>query len=206
MAAKTKISRMMAICKKNNAEFIHILAEESDSQNQYDDNDYEIIVSETDNEESQLESEDEVPLATFPQQRTKNKKKQKEILRWQEKFLNVPNEEVIFKGSESLPRDISQRITPYQFFEYIFTPEVLSYITQETNLYSVQIRSEKPANISEEEIKAFIGICIYMSILHLPSTRSYWNNSMEIPAISQTMTCNRFEEIKRFLHFNNNDD
>ncbi|KAJ8928076.1 hypothetical protein NQ314_019390 [Rhamnusium bicolor] len=29
---------------------------------------------------------------------------------------------------------------------------------------------------------------------------------MEIPAVSQTMTCNRFEEIRRFLHFSNNNE
>ncbi|KAJ8930108.1 hypothetical protein NQ314_017119 [Rhamnusium bicolor] len=29
---------------------------------------------------------------------------------------------------------------------------------------------------------------------------------MEILAVSQTMTCNRFEEIKRFLHFSNNNE
>nr|CAH7720594.1 unnamed protein product [Callosobruchus chinensis] len=44
-----------------------------------------------------------------------------------------------------------------------------------------------------------------MSVIQLPSTRCYWNSSMDILCISRAMTCNRFEEIKRFLHFNNNE-
>jgi hypothetical protein len=48
--------------------------------------------------------------------------------------------------------------------------------------------------------------CIYMSVVHLLSTRSYWGSSLEMPAISQTTTCNIFEQIKRFLHFNDNNE
>ncbi|KAJ8967146.1 hypothetical protein NQ314_003061 [Rhamnusium bicolor] len=120
--------------------------------------------------------------------------------------LNVSQEDNAWTDFQSLPADICEMDQPYQFFSYYFTKDILSYITEQTNLFSVQVRPEKPANISEDDIKAFVGICIYMSVIHLPSTRSYWNNTMEIPAVSQTMTCNRFEEIKRFLHFSNNNE
>lgn len=43
-----------------------------------------------------------------------------------------------------------------------------------------------------------------MSVVHLPSVRSYWSNNMGNRIIKNTMTVNRFEKIKHFLHFNNN--
>ncbi|KAF9805875.1 hypothetical protein SFRURICE_013851, partial [Spodoptera frugiperda] len=55
-----------------------------------------------------------------------------------------------------------------------------------------------------EESDSFIGICLYMSIVQLPSTRFYWNEDMGYPKVSTIMSCNRFEEIKRFIHFNDN--
>lgn len=188
-------------------EFFDALVEESDNIDEKDECEGEdVIIPETDSEKSEWDSEDEIPLAQLAKQENKKKKekKQKTKLTWQEKYLTVDKDEIAFKGSESLPTEISELDTPFQFFRYIFTQELVSHITEETNIYSVQERPEKPCNVSEEEINVFIGICIYMSVIHLPSTRSYWNSSLEIPAISHVMTCNRFEEIKRFLHFNNN--
>lgn len=117
--------------------------------------------------------------------------------------MDIPEETTLFKGSDELPGEVKELQSPYSFFRFLLTNEITN-ITEQTNIYSAQEKSEKPANVTEDEINVFIGICIYMSILHLPSTRSYWNNSLDIPAVSQVMTCNRFEEIKRFLHFNNN--
>lgn len=79
------------------------------------------------------------------------------------------------------------------------------FITGQSNIYATQIRIKKPANITTKEIKQFIGICFKMSIVHLPTTRHYWGE-LGIPSIFSTMPINRFEEIKRFLHFNNNEN
>ncbi|CAH2000458.1 unnamed protein product [Acanthoscelides obtectus] len=43
-----------------------------------------------------------------------------------------------------------------------------------------------------------------MSVAHLPSTRIYWSSTLRVTTITEAMTCNRFEEIKRFVHFNDN--
>ncbi|KAJ8929521.1 hypothetical protein NQ314_017779 [Rhamnusium bicolor] len=184
-------------------EFEDVLLEEasetfSDEQGIIDDNDTDI--------DEQWESEDNIPLARLQNKKITNKKQRKEEIIWLDDSLNVSQEDNAWTDFQSLPADICEMDQPYQFFSYFFTKDILSYITEQTNLFSVQVRPEKPANISEDEIKAFVGIFIYMSVIHLPSTRSYWNNTMEIPAVSQTMTCNRFEEIKRFLHFSDNNE
>ena len=43
-----------------------------------------------------------------------------------------------------------------------------------------------------------------MGIHKLPNCRMYWGNFTHIPAISTTMTRNRFDEILSILHFNDN--
>lgn len=43
-----------------------------------------------------------------------------------------------------------------------------------------------------------------MSISRLPSTRHYWREGTYVEKIASLMTCDKFEEIKRFLHFADN--
>lgn len=56
----------------------------------------------------------------------------------------------------------------------------------------------------KKEMEQFIGIVIFMSIVKLPATRTYWNNSIVQHQVYETMTCNRRKMIKHFLHFNDN--
>ena len=44
-----------------------------------------------------------------------------------------------------------------------------------------------------------------MSMLKLPRTRYYWTNDVEIPAVSKYMRMRRWETIKSFLHFSDNE-
>lgn len=44
-----------------------------------------------------------------------------------------------------------------------------------------------------------------MSVYHFPSTRSYWNTKFGYAPIKEVMPVNRFEKIRRILHFNDND-
>lgn len=53
-------------------------------------------------------------------------------------------------------------------------------------------------------MEQFVGIVIFMSIIKLPAARMYWNNNIGQQQVNETMTCNRWETIKNFLHFNDN--
>lgn len=61
--------------------------------------------------------------------------------------------------------------------------------------------------INEDELKAFFGITLVMSIHRLPETRLYWSTLpiYSVPLVSNAMTRLRFEEIRSNLHFANND-
>ncbi|KAF9806454.1 hypothetical protein SFRURICE_001249, partial [Spodoptera frugiperda] len=44
---------------------------------------------------------------------------------------------------------------------------------------------------------SFIGVIMYMSVVHLPSTLHYWSEGTYIEKVASLLTCNKFEEIKR---------
>lgn len=103
-----------------------------------------------------------------------------------------------------MPQKILDFDTPLQYFFYFFTPSLVTYITQEMNRYSDEMHGV-PLQTTEKEFEKFMGVLIYMSIIHFLTTRHYWNSCSSFTPISDVMTCNRFEELKRFLHFTNNE-
>lgn len=77
-------------------------------------------------------------------------------------------------------------------------------IVYQTNLYATQ--QNKPLNLTKNELLSFIGINFMMSYHQLPSWKLYWNSSSDlgVPFITNCMTRNRFEQILRYLHCNDN--
>ena len=88
-------------------------------------------------------------------------------------------------------------------FKEFFDDELIQTITDETNLYSVQI-TEKCINTTSKEIKKFLGILIFGGLLKFPQYQIYWNNSTKVFAISDGMSVNQFEQLKGFFHVRNN--
>lgn len=58
----------------------------------------------------------------------------------------------------------------------------------------------------KEEIKAFLGITILMGYHRLPSMRDYWSadTDLSVPFVASVMSRERFEMIRKVLHFNDN--
>ena len=74
----------------------------------------------------------------------------------------------------------------------------------ESNLYSIQINSDKPLKLTKAELGQFLGCCMLMSIFILPRSRMYWGKKTRIEQIADVMQRVRWEEIKASLHFNDN--
>lgn len=102
--------------------------------------------------------------------------------------VSFPNPAAIFKAVSRFPTLLSD----------ILIPESIVYMQQKG----------EPFNIDEEEMEAFIGIIFVMSYHRLPDMKLYWSKEADVrvPVIADVMTRSRFFEIKRALHFNNNDD
>ena len=62
----------------------------------------------------------------------------------------------------------------------------------------------KLLDTDDKEIEQFIGVLLYMGIYPLPQYRMYWSPQCRLPIITEVSKegVNRFESIKRFLHFN----
>lgn len=156
-------------------------------------------------EEINTEDEDDIPLSIrydrLMSKRSLKKKETKPV--WVEEHLITPPESTMFTGDINLPENIMCLTDPYQFFSFLFPPTLIKYITDQTNLYASQISPNKLPMICVKEIEQFIGLCLKMSVVKLPTIRHYWGN-LGIPSIYNVMSVNRFEEIKRFIHFNDN--
>ncbi|XP_055918296.1 piggyBac transposable element-derived protein 3-like [Eupeodes corollae] len=172
----------------------------SDDEHEVNKNLPALYIPESD--ESDWELEDNIPLSQMIPPSSRSARAEKP--RWRDGFLEKGEHETAFTGDTTLPEEIRSLDTPVQFYKYLFTDEMFKYIEQETIRYSCEKRPEKIAHITAMELEQFVIICLYMSIVQLPSTRFYWNESLGYPKINSVMACNRFEEIKRFIHFNTN--
>ncbi|CAH2005154.1 unnamed protein product [Acanthoscelides obtectus] len=91
-------------------------------------------------------------------------------------------------------------------FKYFFDDDLLEHIVYQSNLYCTQNRPHKALCLSVSELEQFIGVTIFMPVFDLHRTRSYWSNTSRIAQIADIMSRERYEEIRRFIHFNNNDN
>lgn len=97
--------------------------------------------------------------------------------------------------------------TPYAYFRQIFTDEIFKHIVQETIRYAVSCGKDS-FHVNVPEMKQFFGINIIMTYIKYPNYRLYWssNVALRLGIIAESMSLKRFEEIKRYLHYQNNDD
>ncbi|CAG9570868.1 unnamed protein product [Danaus chrysippus] len=166
-----------------------------------------IIIPES---ESDFSEEDDVPLTsiqTATTSKAKGKSVKKKRVIWKEE--KMPAYDVYnfqFTGNTDLPDTIKQLDSPADVFRFLFTADIIHFITEQSNLKSIQENINNPAMITTEDIEKFIGIVIFMSCVKLPATRKYWSKEVGQTQVYEIMTCNRFESIKRFLHFNNNEN
>ena len=94
-------------------------------------------------------------------------------------------------------------------FKLIFPDELYEHLVQETNLYAQQKIAVKPDHrwipVEKDEMKAFLGLRIYMSIVNLPETIMYWAKDRLFGnfGISHVMTQDGFDKISQYFHANN---
>ena len=89
-----------------------------------------------------------------------------------------------------------------------FTDEVWELLVVETNRFAAQFRASQSASrprpwhdVTEEEMKAFVGMLMVMGICKLPRIENYWSTSHPLftPQLREVMPLVRFSRY-RFLH------
>jgi hypothetical protein len=114
---------------------------------------------------------------------------------------------------------------PKDVFNLYWNDNTLSRIIVETNRYARQVlpvldpqnNKEKPRtkggptwqDLTVDDFRGWLGVCILMGCKRLPSVRHYWMRSEEFiycDFIRRVMTLARWEQILRCLHLVNNED
>ena len=112
------------------------------------------------------------------------------------------NENVDLEGNE-----------PINYFENFIDLNILETIVKETNLFQSQNpenpnRSKMKAwiDLTVEEFKKFLGLSILMGHVRKGQLNDYWSTDtlLYTPIFNQTMSRNRYQQILRFLHFQDN--
>ncbi|KRZ43420.1 PiggyBac transposable element-derived protein 4, partial [Trichinella pseudospiralis] len=100
--------------------------------------------------------------------------------------------------------EIPSVLRTIEYFRMYFTAQLLSHIAFETNRKATQSLYSNLATTAAE-IEVLIGMLITMGICEMPRYCMYWANQTRMDTIANCMSCNRFETLLRFLHFNDND-
>lgn len=122
--------------------------------------------------------------------------------------LNFNWSKAAFKHRSCIDDDIyqvqhSQSDTALDYLYRFLTSDIISTIVHNTNLYSVQ-NTGKSIQLSEDELKSFIGIEILMGIVKMPAYTDYWARRTRYPLIANEMPLKRYQQIRRNIHFVDN--
>jgi len=74
----------------------------------------------------------------------------------------------------------------------------------ETLIYSVQTDPNKNFKIISNDVKKYLGVCLLMGLVNISNIRKYWSPNLGNQIIQETMSVNQFEQIRQFIHFNDN--
>ncbi|CAH1978117.1 unnamed protein product [Acanthoscelides obtectus] len=102
-----------------------------------------------------------------------------------------------------LESDDTETETSLTYFYIFFTPETITLISSQTNLYSVQVTGNS-INTNDKEIQQFIGILVFMGVIEFPSYTDYWSQQYRYDKIAHVMSLKRFQKLRRFLYFADN--
>ncbi|XP_067614935.1 piggyBac transposable element-derived protein 3-like [Eurosta solidaginis] len=124
----------------------------------------------------------------------------KKIL-WRKGNMQKHLNEVSFLGDLSLSDEIISLDTPYKCFAFFFTDDLFESIVHYTNWNANRQDIEGSFCVTVTEMRKFLGILIYMSVIRMPSADRYWGRHTVAP-VKKAMSSKRFYQIRKYLCFN----
>ena len=97
-------------------------------------------------------------------------------------------------------------LEPVALFRLLFNEEIYCLIACETERYASH--RNKVIHLTPQEIKAFVGFLLLTEYNSRPRHRFYWskNDDISCPLIVRSMSRKRFEDIKKLIHFADNNN
>ncbi|KAL3184704.1 hypothetical protein MRX96_005810 [Rhipicephalus microplus] len=121
-------------------------------------------------------------------------KKKKEAMTWKTGPFNPKDTYCSYT-----PRGWSTPAEPLVYFQQYFSDVVFEELAMYTNIYALQANGVE-LNCTNNEIKVFLGILMYMGVLKFPRCRMHWQAGTKIPAIADTMAVSDFFKFRSVLH------
>ena len=119
-----------------------------------------------------------------------------------------------FEENSSMNVNIPDGDDPILYLRLLLTDELIKSILQCTNVYAQRVInssrllrrrsvSNEWRNVTEEEIKKFLGLILHMGLVSMPTYREYWSKSRlySNELFPSVMPRERFQAIMHFLHF-----
>lgn len=196
--------------KKKGKRQSQVHEEERDSESLVDDDDEDADddeEDELDDEEDEHNDAEERECEEVDQTASKSQKKKKSTappIKEYQWFLEDISEETINEYSND-GEEAGEKRSPFDYFRYDFSDDILELIVEQTNLYSVQRHPDNVSmNLTLKELKVFMGLWIFMGICSLPCYHDYWSGPTRVPLVAEAMRHSRFKLIRARLHFADN--
>ena len=151
--------------------------------------------------ENPSDDDDDISLSNLINDSSSNPGPMKSNYKWRKVEFQTSNE-IDWKQILSVDEPWYEQ-SPLYFFSLIFTNDLIRHITEQNSIYAMQ-KYGKELKVTENEMKSFLGVLLYTGIIKLPSYGHYWKTSLRIEPIASAINCDRFDEIKQYLHFNDN--
>ena len=101
--------------------------------------------------------------------------------------------------------ELSRHSSPGEFYKLLVTHKLIESISEQTLLYNewrnINSCKWKMKEINKDEIRALIGIILYISVIKLPNRRMYWSSKTQVDFIASSMSINQFDKIVSVLYF-----
>nr|CAH7730399.1 unnamed protein product [Callosobruchus chinensis] len=147
------------------------------------------------------DSDDDLPLASFVQQRkteTPKAKGKKPNVTWSEEtfICNFPEWTAEF--------GVNNNLSPLDLFMCFFDKKVIDMLVYYTNTYASQ--HNKNNTVTDDEFLCFVGVLILSGYVNVNRRRMYWENSVDAKntLVCEAISRDRFQYIMTNLHCSDN--
>lgn len=127
--------------------------------------------------------------------------------------VNIPNSappRYTFIGNSGCTFHVPDNNNVLFYFHQFFDDELLEILVTETNRYASQQPNTTNHTwqiVTKNEMFIFLAINILQGVIRKPTERLYWSNAeiFSTPIFSRLMSYRRYSNIKKNLHFMNNE-
>jgi len=128
----------------------------------------------------------------------------------------LPPQSIPFTGQPGIQVN-TDGLEAIDYFELFINDDIINYLVTETNTFAEQFIRDNNIKRSRvhawtptdpKEMKHFLGLTYLMGIIQKSNIQMYWSNDplYSTPIFKQVMKRDRYLLIRKFLHFNNNNN